>query len=349
MNDVTLENSIKKVLESSLIDSTFSFTWHAGEPLAVGLEFYKKVTSLVDKFNIHHKKVIHTIQTNGTLINEKWCKFFKEFNFDIGVSVDGPAFLHDRHRKTWGGSGSHDKVLRGIKLLQEHNIPFRGICVLTHDMLDYSEEIFNFYLENGFVRLGFNIEEIEGDNKHSSLLKGIASTKIRKKYYNFMEKIYALWTQNKGALRIRELHKMSGAIYQKYKNDSYVFSEDEQIGLKILTIQKNGDISTFSPELCTGTPQNPQEFVIGNINELQNLEELKHNLHYLAIENAIKEGFLLCKKNCVYFDFCGGGAPSNKFFENGSFESTETIHCVLNRQTLVDLLLDKFSIDLLEA
>jgi len=107
MDDRTLEAAIAKVLRSPLTASPVEFLWHAGEPLAVGLDFYKRVSRLVKTHNQRQLRVRQKVQTNGTLIDRDWCRFFSDEAFGVGVSVDGPEFLHDRQRPNWAGRGSH--------------------------------------------------------------------------------------------------------------------------------------------------------------------------------------------------------------------------------------------------
>ena len=133
------------------------------------VEFYEGAIRLIDELNTGGIEVSHSFQTNGTLINPAWCDFIKKNQVRIGVSVDGPAFLHDAHRKTRKGKGTHDRVMAGIRCLQERGIEFHVISVLTQEALDHPEEIFRFYVENGIQRVGFNIEEIEGVNTSSTL------------------------------------------------------------------------------------------------------------------------------------------------------------------------------------
>jgi uncharacterized protein len=100
------------------------------------------------------------------------------------VSIDGPAFLHDRHRQTRKGTGSHAATLRGIQYLQKNNIPMSAIAVLTQDSLDYPDEIFEFFMENGITKVGFNMEKTEGVNAQSSL----DQSEVEMRYRQFMKR-----------------------------------------------------------------------------------------------------------------------------------------------------------------
>ena len=96
-----LEKSIELAVNSDLIDKECEFLFHAGEPMTVGMEFYRKTALLIDKHNNDSKKFHKVIQTNATLVNEEWCSLFQKYRYKLGVSIDGPEFLHNLNRKNW--------------------------------------------------------------------------------------------------------------------------------------------------------------------------------------------------------------------------------------------------------
>src|SRR5262245_50222702 len=128
------------------------FIWHGGEPMAVGLDFYRRVVDLSSRRS--PVRIAHTIQTNGTLLDQKWADFLKANAFRVSVSIDGPAQLHDQVRVDRKGRGSHAKVMVGIEVLRENHIPF-GVCVvISRKNKDHVDEIYDFLVEN---KLPFNV------------------------------------------------------------------------------------------------------------------------------------------------------------------------------------------------
>ena len=115
-----LEPIFHNLFSSPYLNKDFTIVWHAGEPLAMPPNFYKSAFDIIDdiaqKLNKNQYHFEHSIQTNGTLINQDWCDFFKTHNVKIGVSVDGPDFIHDANRKTKTGLGTHASTMRGISL-----------------------------------------------------------------------------------------------------------------------------------------------------------------------------------------------------------------------------------------
>jgi len=123
MSDDMLEQYIRQLIESHRTDQV-SIAWQGGEPTLMGLDFSRKAITLAEKYRRPGMTFLHTMQTNGTLLTDEWAEFFKEHDFLIGLSIDGPRELHDVYRLDKGGKPTFDKVMRGIRLLQKHGIDF---------------------------------------------------------------------------------------------------------------------------------------------------------------------------------------------------------------------------------
>ncbi|MDJ0901732.1 MAG: cyclophane-forming radical SAM/SPASM peptide maturase GrrM/OscB [Xenococcus sp. MO_188.B8] len=330
-----LEPIFQKLFSSQLVDKGFTVVWHAGEPLTVPISFYRlacnKIEQLNQEINSKPYDIYHSVQTNGTLITQAWCEFFKEYKIRVGVSLDGPAFIHDAYRKTRTGIGTHTGTMRGISLLQKNKIDFSIIAVLTDKSLDYPDEIFNFFREHRIRNVGFNVEEIEGRNRCSSLQK----LEVEERYRNFMERLYELVKETEGDLRVREFDDTKRLICSEGKKN-----QGQGTPFSMINIAYNGDFSTFSPELLSYG-----DFIIGNVLH-DDFESVAKNDKFQRINQDIQTGVKLCHETCPYFSVCGGGAPSNKYFENGSFRTTETLYCKYTIKTITDIVLEDIEIDL---
>ena len=269
------------------------------------------------KLNSDNCVISHNIQTNGTLLNQAWCNLIKKYKVKIGVSLDGPAFIHDAHRKTRKGLGTHASVMRGVSFLQANNIDFSVIAVLTENSLDYPDEILNFFRENNIQDVGFNIDEIEGANQSSSLEK----IGVEERYRAFMKKLYELAKQTNGKLRIREFDEIKNFIYKQRDITKGQFTPFIMVNIKY-----NGEFSTFSPELLSMESNTYGDFIIGNL-LYDTFDSVCETAKFKQMHEDIQAGVDLCKRTCQYFSLCGGGAPSNKYFENGSFRTSETMYC----------------------
>src|SRR5262245_28300326 len=157
-----LAKALSWVFSSGLVRQPFTLLWHAGEPFVLPASYYAHATELLHRHNTTGIEITQSFQTNATLIDPAWCDFLIEHHINLGVSIDGPAFLHDRHRRTRSGAGTHERAMRGLALLRERGIPYYVLSVLTADSLLYPDELFDFYVSNGITQVAFNVEEIEG-------------------------------------------------------------------------------------------------------------------------------------------------------------------------------------------
>jgi hypothetical protein len=174
-----------------------------------------------------------------------------------------PAFLHDLHRKSRRGAGTHEAAMRGLRLLQENNIPFHVIAVITRDALGHAEEIYDFFESCGVERLGFNIEEVEANNAASSL-QGGQDSQVRA----FYETIFRLQNQRR-SMTIREFAAAEEKIRSGVSLRSFDFPWfNEQVRpFGIVSLDWKGNFSTYSPELLGMSIQPYGEFSFGNVTD----------------------------------------------------------------------------------
>jgi uncharacterized protein len=143
MSDEVLENYIRQLIEGHRSPKV-TVAWQGGEPTLMGLDFYRRAIELQDKFRKPGTTFENTMQTNGTLLDDDWCEFFKEHNFLIGISIDGPPELHDAYRVNKGGEGTSDNVMRGLRLLQEHEVEYNVLTTVNRINGDYPLEVYRF-------------------------------------------------------------------------------------------------------------------------------------------------------------------------------------------------------------
>jgi len=145
MSEELLEKFIDEYINSQTMPQVL-FTWHGGEPLMRPVSFYKKAVELQKKY-ARGRTIDNSIQTNGTLITDEWCRFFKENNFLVGVSIDGPQEFHDEYRKNRQGQPSFAKVMKGIELLKKHGVEYNVMAVVNDFNADYPLDFYHFFKE----------------------------------------------------------------------------------------------------------------------------------------------------------------------------------------------------------
>ena len=338
-----LQKVMERVFESGLVRHPVTILWHAGEPLAVPLKWYRAAFDIIDSFPGARNCIQHSFQSNGTLLNDQWCEFIKEHKVEIGLSIDGPAEIHDHHRKTRSGKGTHAKAMRGLDLLKEHQIPHGVVSVVSAQSLDRADEIYDFYRENGITGVGLNIEEIEGANTASSLEIHQGEERIRR----FLKQMYLRNKADGFPIHIREFETARDNIVQpginQHPDGRYANLEVEPFSM--INVDCFGNFSSFSPELLGQATEKYESFVFGNaLNNL--LFEATENHHFQKVLADIESGNQKCAEECAFFPFCGGASPSNKYFENGTFDSTETMHCRSMIQMPMEIVLQDFEKDL---
>lgn len=153
MADEVLEALTLQVLQDSGPRAVFA--WQGGEPLLAGREFYERAFRLQRRHAARGQVVSNTIQTNGTLIDEEWCRLFRERQVLVGLSLDGPAGLHDANRSDPGGHPSHAAVMRAMELMQRHGIAFNALSVVSAATVGHGRDVFRFLAERGLTWLQF--------------------------------------------------------------------------------------------------------------------------------------------------------------------------------------------------
>ncbi len=146
ISDELLEEFIRQYIAGQEVDRVV-FNWHGGEPALLGLDFFRKAIDIQRKY-AGAMRVDNDLQTNGTLLDESWCRFLKEHNFRVGLSIDGPKDLHDRFRVSKGGEPTFDQVYRAVRLLQEHDVPFNALTVISSANARHPDEVYDFLVED---------------------------------------------------------------------------------------------------------------------------------------------------------------------------------------------------------
>lgn len=335
MSQETVDAVYRDLTTEPFVGKKFTTVWHAGEPLAAGIPFYADAVRASRRLAERGCEVAHSIQTNATLVNDDWCDFFKEASVRVGVSLDGPVDLHDRNRRDRSGRGTHSRVMQGISALQRHGIEFHAICVLTRYSLDYPEALVAFFASIGVQRLGLNIEEIEGANTVSSMTAPGSTVALQR----CLERLQELALRE--GIVVREFDSLRRIIYSGRSGQVNV----QSLPFGVVSVDVDGNYSTFSPELLTMRHLRYDRFTFGNIHQGP-ISSMLDSPRFWNVYQDIRAGVDRCRGGCEYFRLCGGGSPSNKAFENGTFNSTETAYCRLAKKTVIDVVLSSLENEL---
>jgi len=154
MADDLLVRYIVQHIEASPKDVVL-FSWHGGEPTLLGIDYFRRVVELQRQHRPEGRRILNVMQTNGTLIDEEWCRFLAAARFHVGLSIDGPKELHDRARMTKAGLPTHKEVLQAFRLLKAFRVPTDVLCVVHHRNVQQPAAVYRFFKEIGVEFLQF--------------------------------------------------------------------------------------------------------------------------------------------------------------------------------------------------
>lgn len=328
MSQETAAAVFRELFASGWCNGGLNIIWHAGEPLVLSPSYYREMHDLIRGLAPPGSTIKHNINTNATLIDDEWCTLFRDLNFGLGISIDGPKFLHDANRRTRSGRGTFDATLAGIRKLQAHAIPFYVITVLSAESLKHADALFDFYVSENIHRVCFNIEEVEGIHRASSLSGDAAVVAADKFFRQFWNRL----AQQGNKLWVREFHSMFRAALSLNPNPIRPLTDP----FVHLNVDWMGRMSTFSPELLAQKSDKYGDFILGDLRR-DSLAVVAASEKLKRLQGEIDEGTALCRETCSYFGVCGGGAPSNKFAEHGTFAVSETLYCRINVKVLAEI------------
>ncbi len=311
MPETVLEKFIKQYIQSQSAP-VISFVWQGGEPMLAGLEFFQ---AAVDYQNYYAagRQIINAFQTNGTLINEKWCKFFKQHNFLAGISVDGPEKMHDHYRLDNRGAKTWHKVMGGIKLLQEYKVDFNTLTVINDHNANYPLEIYSFLKSIGsryhqYIPI---VEQAATDEDHYPLslvspdYKG--KTKITgwsvspEKFGDFYIKIFDQWVRNDvGSIFVQMFDVM---LANWISEPGLLCVYDKTCG-NAAVIEHNGDVYSCDHYVY---PEN----LLGNILN-EPLLEMMLSVKQQKFGADKRDTLTALCRNCNFLSICNGGCPKNR-------------------------------------
>ena len=328
---------IQRILESPYAGPEFSLVWHAGEPLTLPTRWYDEATKILYQSLADHGALgldfTQHVQTNATLINDSWCDCFRRNRIVAGISVDGPEDIHDAHRRFRNGRGSHALAMKGIEALHRNDVPFHCISVLTEDAMEQPERMYRFFRDNGIYDVGFKVEEQEGIHTSSSM-QGAA---MEAKYRDFLQTFWRLSEQDGYPVVLREFEQVISLI----QGHQRMTQNELNRPFSILSVDWQGNFSTFDPELLSVASDRYGTFNLGNLRDLS-LEESTKTEQFQRLFSDMSQGVHSCQEGCEYFGLCGGGNGSNKFWEHGSLAASETNACRFGTKIPVQVLLERF-------
>lgn len=298
MSDDILERYILQLMEAST-EETINFSWHGGEPLMAGLDFFRKAVSLQKKHKPYGRKIINGIQTNGTLVDESWASFLAEENFTVGISIDGPGDLHNRYRTTPDGKSSLHLTLRGYEILRNHRIACEILCVVNSFNVKFPLVVYNFFKQLGakYITLLPLVERRPGTKS------GVSRASVPSlEFGQFLNSVFDEWIENDiGKIKIQVFEE---AARTAFNQDHTLCIFKENCG-GVPVVEHNGDFYScdhfVNKENLVGNIQNDSISEFLDCEKQQAFGKTKS----LALPRYCFE--------CEVKSMCNGECPKNRF------------------------------------
>lgn len=308
MSDELLEKFTQEFIEAQTMNQV-CFQWHGGEPLMRPLSFYKKALQLQKRY-ARGRQIDNTIQTNGTLLTDEWCRFLKENNFLVGVSIDGPQEFHDEFRRSRLGKPSWRDVMKGINLLNKHGVQWNAMAVVNDFNADYPLDFYNFFKEIGAHYIQFTpiVERMcEGRlaNMHDTDAPLADFSVTPKQWGDFLCAIFDEWYKQDVGKYFIQLFDATLANWCGVTPG--VCTYGEKCG-HAACMEFNGDVYSCDHLVFP-------EFKLGNIHEKTLVEMLygEQQRQFGRIKQNLPQQCLECKWKFA----CNGECPKNRFVKTG--------------------------------
>jgi len=302
MRDEILELFIEQYLNSQTMYEVL-FTWHGGEPLMRNRNFFIRALQLQRKYG-RGRQIDNCIQTNGTLLTDEWCKFFKENNFLVGISIDGPQHCHDFYRRTKDDRPTFARVMKGISLLKKHQTEFNVMGVVNDYNVNYPLDFYRFFksIDCRYIQFAPIVERIDG--------KPAPWNVPSEKWGDFLISIFNEWVR-----------KDVGTFYIQFFDSTLANWAGEQPGVCILAktcghagvIEFNGDVYACDHFVYP-------EYKLGNI-KTRTLTEMMYSCSQNRFGNDKRDKLPSQCKECQFLFACNGECPKNRIINTVSGEA----------------------------
>lgn len=305
MPDDILEKYIIQLIAATPEKNIF-FSWHGGEPTLAGLDFFRRVITLQQKYKPAGREIINGLQTNGTLLNNDWCSFFSDEKFLVGVSVDGPEWLHNKFRVSKDDRGSFKKTMEGYKMLRKHNVKTELLTVVNAENVKYPTEIYRFLKSLGSQYITFLPLVMEERNSPSVVSNFSVPSES---FGSFLCTIFDEWVAvDIGRIKIQIIEEAARTAFNQ--EHTLCMFKDKCGGVPV--VEHNGDF--FS---CDHYVDN--EHLVGNINVMSLAEMLsseKQRAFGMFKQAALPQYCI----DCEVINMCNGECPRNRFILTPSGE-----------------------------
>lgn len=292
------------------------FVWHGGETTMMPRHFYEQALSLQSRFRVGGQVVRNELQTNATRITPEWAQFFADNDFSIGISLDGPAEIHDRHRRYVSGKGSSGDVMRGIRTLREHGVEPSVLMVIDEEAYELgARSIFDFFLAAGIPRFG--LLAAKPQNQPDAAPASSAAHYVDPgRFTSFLSQMYDIWeSHGDPTIQIRELEVLRNRLARTRHRPCTLTGEC--LGNYFL-VEPSGEVAHC--DLFLGDPA----YTLGNV-LTSDFAEMRSGENMAALQAANRQA-LDRMRSCEHFDTCNGWCPHERYV-SARHNSSHRVDC----------------------
>ena len=311
MSDNLLEEYTRQYIEAQRVPEV-TFAWQGGEPTLMGLEFFQQAVAYQQKYKKPGMRIFNAFQTNGVLLDDDWCRFFKANDFLIGLSVDGPKAIHDAYRVDKGGQPTFDRVMRGLDYLKKHRVDYNILTTVHAANAPYPLEIYRFLRDEIGTQFMQFIPIVERDNG-TGFQEGSAVTErsvTGEQYGRFLIEMFDEWVLNDVGRVFVQIFDVALAAWTGNRPGLCIF--EETCGAA-LALEHNGDV--FS---CDHFVEPAHK--LGNLQFIP-LTELVASEQQVRFGQAKRDTLPQYCRDCEVRFVCNGGCPKDRFIDTPDGES----------------------------
>ncbi|GHO90291.1 anaerobic sulfatase maturase [Reticulibacter mediterranei] len=305
MSDELLEEYIRQYIAAQWVPEVV-FAWQGGEPTLMGLEFYRKAVALQQKYRRPGMRILNALQTNGTRLDDPWCAFFREHNFLIGLSLDGPRKLHDAYRVDKGGQPTFDRVMAGLSLLKQHQVEVNVLTCVHTANVDDPLAVYRFLRDEVGARYIQFLPIVERMPATGSQEETQVSPRSvdGEAYGHFLNTVFDEWVRRDVGQVSVQMFDIALAIWLGEPSGLCIFDETCGQGL---AMEHNGDVYACDHFVEPG-------YLLGNM-QIIPLAELAGSVRQRAFGLAKREALPRYCRECPVAFACHGGCPKDRFIQ----------------------------------
>lgn len=300
MSQPVLEETIRQVMTHAWPD--VSFTWQGGEPMLLGVDFYRRAVELQKRYGRDGHVVGNGLQTNGLLIDEDWCRFLQNSAFLVGLSMDGPQHLHDHHRVSGTGQPSWARVIKSLRKMLDNGVQVNALTVVSKHNADYPRELYESHKENGLVHMQF-IPCVEPDPARPGQVAPFSVS--AQQFGEFLCAIFDCWRDDFQAGRPTTFIRWFDSVFYTYVG----FESPECVLLdecgRYVVVEHNGDV--FACDFFV-----EEQWRLGNVMETQ-LPDLLNSPKHTAF-GRLKSDLPDQCLTCPWLRHCRGGCTKERLY-----------------------------------